>query len=133
MSTIKKKEEKVRLGRSTIPKAGRGVFAIKIIQREEVIEKCPIIKLSNEAHSLKKSKLYNYYFLWGKNHKNAAIALGLGSIYNHSYEPNATYKKDLRHQTITFSAIKKIWPGEEITVNYNYGDPKDKSPLWFKI
>jgi uncharacterized protein len=72
--------------------------------------------------------------MWGgdkKKHK-AGIALGFGSIYNHSYSPNATYKKFIPKQTLKFIALKNIRRGEEITVNYNYGNPDDKSDLWIK-
>ena len=62
-----------------------------------------------------------------------AIALGFGSIYNHSYEPNATYKIKPKEKIIEFVAIKNIEKNNEITVNYNFGNPKDKTPLWFEV
>ena len=54
------------------------------------------------------------------------------SIYNHSYEPNATYKKKTRDKSIDFVANKNIQKDEEITTNYNYGDPEDKTTIWDK-
>ena len=59
------------------------------------------------------------------------IALGYGSMYNHSYEPNAKYKRNFSNQTITFVAIKPIKKREEITVNYN-GDPINQEKVWFE-
>lgn len=120
------------ISNSNIKHAGRGVFAGEEIKTGNVIEACPVIELPNEAEKLKNSKLYNYYFLWSKNRKSAAIALGYGSLYNHSYEPNATYVKDKINKQVIFKAIKDIKQNEEITVNYNYGNPDDKSPLWIK-
>jgi hypothetical protein len=117
---------------SKIPKAGRGVFAGADMQKGSVIELCPVIELPNEATLLKKSKLYDYYFLWIDDKKSAAIALGYGSLYNHSYEPNATYEKNKQNKRVIFRAIKDIKKDEEITVNYNYGKPDDKSQLWIK-
>lgn len=131
MKNILRASQKIYITNSKIPKAGLGVFAVKSLKTNEVIEICPIIELRGEAKILQKSKLFNYYFLWG-NKKHCAIALGFGSIYNHSYEPNATYKKNYKNNTIDFIAIKNIKRGEEITVNYNYGNPNDKSPLWIK-
>jgi SET domain-containing protein len=60
-----------------------------------------------------------------------AVALGYGSLYNHSYQPNARYD-DESGKTKVFSALRDIAPGEEIVVNYN-GVPEDKTPVWFKV
>jgi len=122
---------KIYLSNSKIPKAGRGVFANKLIKKNEVIENCPVFVLPKKDYPLaKKTVLRNYYFMWGKS--TSAICFGYGSFYNHSYEPNATYKKDIKGQTIDFIAIKDIDKNEEILVNYNYGSPNDKSRLWIK-
>lgn len=124
---------KTYVAESAIANAGRGVFAAANIKKDEVIEICPVILVpKSDMSSLKKSFLVNYYFYIGKDNSMLAIALGFGSIYNHSYEPNATYKKNLKERTITFFAIKDIKKGDEITTNYNYGNPKDKSRLWIK-
>jgi SET domain-containing protein len=60
-----------------------------------------------------------------------AVALGYGSLYNHSYTPNARYD-DESPQIKIFTAIREIAAGEEITINYN-GEPSDESPVWFKV
>ena len=60
-----------------------------------------------------------------------ALALGYGSLYNHSYQPNARYD-DESGQTKVFTAIRDIEAGEEITVNYN-GEPEDESPVGFEV
>jgi len=87
---------KIYLSNSKIKNAGRGIFAAQNIKKDEVIEICPIILIEEkEVSNLRKTELHNYYFMWGDdktNHK-AAICLGFGSLYNHSYSPNATYHK----------------------------------------
>lgn len=124
---------KIHLADSQIENAGRGVFASADIAEGEVIETCPILEVPPEDYDhLKTTTLRNYYFMWGEDEKQAVICLGYGSLYNHSYEPNATYKKDVEAKTITFIAIKAIKAGEEINVNYNYGKPDDKSTLWIE-
>jgi SET domain-containing protein len=123
--------KKIYISNSTIPNSGRGVFASKALKKGETIEICPVMLLKGEGVKLRKSELYNYYFLWDKQ-PDAAIALGFGSIYNHSYNPNATYKKHLEDGVVEFIAIRNINSNEEITINYNYGDPNDKSTLWIK-
>jgi len=123
--------DKIKISKSKIPKSGRGVFAVKEITKGETIEICPVLVLSRKDYLLtKKTELRNYYFMWGK--VTSALCFGYGSLYNHSYEANATYKKQIREKTIHFIAIKRIKKGEEIKVNYNYGNPKDKRRLWIK-
>lgn len=123
---------KVYVADSKIVDAGRGVFARENIAKGELIESCPIIFLSKKDYKLaKQTELLNYYFL-NKSEDRAAIALGFGSIYNHSYEPNATYKKRLEEGFVDFVAITDIKSDSEITVNYWYGDPSQKKKLWIK-
>jgi len=122
---------RVEIKKSQIPKAGRGVFARELIRKNEIIEECPVLVVPRKDYSiLKKTILHDYYFMWGK--VTCGICLGFGSMYNHSYKPNATYKKDIRKHIIRFVAISDIKKGEEITVNYNYGDPNIKKTLWIK-
>jgi SET domain-containing protein len=71
----------------------------------------------------------DYVFIWGK--KTVAIALGYGSLYNHSYSPNARYY-DGPGRTKVFMALRTIRAGEEILVNYN-GDPKSREKVEFDV
>lgn len=100
------------------------------IKKGELIERCPVIEVpKSDVSNLKESILINYYFYYGANNERLAVALGFGSIYNHSYEPNATYEKKPKEKVIDFVALKNIRKDEEITVSYNYGDPNDKRPV----
>lgn len=111
----------------------RGMFCATFIPEGSIIEICPVIFVpAGEMKTLKKTSLFDYYFLWGEDEKSGAIALGYGSIYNHSYQPNARYYVDFKALTIEIFAIKDIEAGEEITFNYN-GDPEDQSKVWFEI
>lgn len=116
---------KVYLDHSQIPGAGRGIFAKQAIGAGELIERCPVIIVprtdpSNHDESL----LADYYYYFGDE---LALALGFGSLYNHSYAPNATYKPDTADRAIEFVALRAIRKGEEITTNYNFGVPDDRS------
>jgi SET domain-containing protein len=113
---------------------GRGVFAARWFQAGDVIEVCPVIALSSaDAAKLDDTQLYNYYFGWGAENKGAAIALGFGSLYNHSYDPNANYRKSEADSTISVIAVKPIAPDDEILIKYNFGDTENCGPLWFKV
>jgi SET domain-containing protein len=111
---------------------GLGVFARHEIKKDEVIEEAPLILIPEDQLSdLTKTRLLEYYFAWGHKFSEAAIGLGFASLYNHSFEPNAKYVKDVKNSVLRFVAIKDISQDEEIVVNYN-GHPDDKSKLWFQ-
>ena len=119
--------------RNTVHK-GRGVFAKKRIGRGDTIETAPVLLIPAEQWDRVEPTvlaLYIYNFGPTSEEEHAAIALGYGSLYNHSYHPNAQYIKDWATQTIHFVALRDIEPSEEITINYN-GLPESKEPIWFE-
>ena len=110
---------------------GRGVFTAAPVPEGSVIEICPVIVIPGEqSELLDQTALYDYYFLWGPEEENRAIALGYGSLYNHSYAPNAEYRPDFERNELHFYAIRDIAAGKEITVNYN-GAPESEDEIWF--
>lgn len=113
------------------PLGGRGVFTNTRIPEGAVLEICPVIVLpAEELPVIHNTKLHDYYFMWGWDDDQCAIALGYGSLYNHAYTPNAQYLIDIDNETIEFIALRDIQKGEEVTVSYN-GDPEDKTRVWF--
>ncbi len=128
--------DKVYISKSGIINAGRGVYARQDIKKGEIIERCPVIEVpKNDTSNLKESILVTYFFYFGKNKERIAVALGFGSIYNHSYKPNAIYKIKQKEKVIDFIALDDINKNDEITFNYyNSSKSKDKkSPLWFEV
>ncbi len=116
--------------RDTVAK-GRGVFAEKDFAKGELIEKaCVIVIPKKQVKLILQTVLFNYYFTWQR--ESGAIALGLASLFNHSYHPNAVYIKNFADNWIEIIAYKDIAVGEEITVNYN-GKVDDLSPIWFDV
>lgn len=110
---------------------GRGVFARRQIAEGELIEQAPVLVIpAAEWKHLEQTMLYSYCFSWGAEHQHAALALGFGSLYNHSYQPNAAYVKRLAEGVIDFVALRQIAPGQEITINY-HGSPGAQGPMWF--
>lgn len=109
---------------------GRGVFALKSIKKGAVIEHVPVILVpfSDFEGGEKNPNLAKVFYLWNRTH--VAVTLGYGSIYNHSYKPNAEYRH--KYMSMAYVALRDIEPGEEITVNYN-GDPKGKAPMYFEV
>lgn len=128
--------EKIYLSDSKIANAERGVFAKLDIVKSETIEICPLIEVSkNDTANLTESILNSYFFYFGKKKDRLAVALGFGSIYNHSNSPNAKFNINLKEKTIDFIALSDIKKDTEITFNY-YGSEDligKKSPLWFEV
>lgn len=120
--------QKIYVAPSTLPGAGRGVFAKVPIAKDELIETCPVISvpLTDTANDDDKGLLTNYFFYFGDG---LAMVLGFGSLYNHSYNANATYIKRPKDSIVEFRAVKDIPKGQEITVNYNNGDPTSQTPI----
>ena len=111
--------------------AGRGVFAAEDIPAGALIEECPILALpETEMIAAMSTDLGNYLFQWGPARDEGAVALGYGSLFNHSFSPNAMYIRKYHTRTLMFVALAPIAAGTEITVNYN-GSPEDRSPVWF--
>ena len=114
------------------PDKGRGLFATRAFAVGATVEVCPVVILDrDEVDRIVETLLDTYYFGWGDNGRGA-IALGYGSLYNHSYEPNVRYLRDFESGHLQFVAIRPIRPGDELTVNYN-GDPTCRDPVWFDI
>lgn len=118
--------------RSTKSK-GRGVFALKNFETGEVIENCPVIWLDSKDREHCEHTVLDYYIYPWRSTITGSVVLGYGSIYNHSFDPNADWKQNFKTKNMVYRAIKPIKKGEEITVNYN-GEPDDLTPIdWFTI
>jgi SET domain-containing protein len=109
---------------------GRGVFARAAIRKGTIIEQVPVlvVPIKNLVGGLENEILRKYFYIWTRG--NVAVSLGYGSLYNHSYTPNADYEHG--NSSMIYRALRHIAAGEEITINYN-GDPKDLSPVGFEV
>jgi SET domain-containing protein len=108
----------------------RGVFCAQDIEAGSVIEICPVIVIPYpEARMIVRGHvLYDYYFDWQE--KGVSIALGFGSLYNHSTKPNADFECEWENELIIFKAILKIEAGSEILIHYHAGVPE--FDVWFE-
>lgn len=112
---------------------GRGVRAARRFRRDEVIERAPVVVLSAADWEIaSQTEVARYCFLWGPGGRQAGIALGTGSLFNHSYTPNAIARPLVGERVMEFVALRDIDEGEEITINYN-GDPEDRAPVGFRV
>ncbi|AYV65738.1 MULTISPECIES: SET domain-containing protein [Niallia] len=107
----------------------RGVFATCDIKKGTLFHEAPVVPYPNEQHKyIERTVLEDYVYEYGINH--SAVVLGYGMLFNHSYEPNATYEINFDKHTFDYYAYKDIKAGEEILINYN-GEVDDYEPLWF--
>jgi hypothetical protein len=117
---------KVEVRRS--PVHGYGVFAKEDIQAGELIEQSKLLKLGWRSHYNNDPVLKDY--VWGnrkckcdecKTHGvHQYLALGFGSLYNHSEAPNTKKKNDFAAEIITITAIEPIAKDQEIFVSYGH-------------
>ncbi len=116
-----------------IPGKGRGVRAGRRFVRDEVIERAPVVVLSaTDWEIASQTDVSRYCFSWGRGGLQAAIALGIGSLFNHSYAPNAFARPRAQERLMEFVALRDIEANEEITINYN-GDPDNREPVGFRV
>lgn len=109
----------------------RCVHCAEDIEKGSLIELAPVIIIPKaQVDVINKTVLYDYYFVWDMHEGSIAIALGYGSLYNHSDEPNADFEVQLSDGYISFRATKDIVAGDEILVDYI--SLKDAgAQLWF--
>lgn len=119
----------MRLKLADAGEKGLGVFAVDPIEAGDVIEVAHVL-VEECAKLADGSNLDRYVYQWGDSGEHCAIVLGYGSLYNHSYHPNAVFLPDFERGTIAYVARRAIAAGEEITVNYN-GDPTCMADVGF--
>tara|TARA_R100000995_G_C3419254_1_gene93105 strand:+ start:79 stop:456 length:378 start_codon:yes stop_codon:yes gene_type:complete len=123
---MKKVKDKLKVHKGIYVKKsnthGWGVFTSLEINKGDIVEECVIPYQKIPAFS---PLLKNYRFIF--ENKYYFIALGFGSIYNHSKsKPNIKWEVNEKERIITFKAIKKININEELLFNYNYKINTDK-------
>jgi SET domain-containing protein len=112
-----KTQQKVQFKESPIH--GWGVFATQDINKDEIIEVCPVLFLPAKRGEINYT-LVDYAFQWPRTDdwQNFVVALGYGSLYNHSNTPNANWTNDVENKTFIFFSTKPIKKGEEIFIYY---------------
>ena len=73
------------------------------------------------------------HYLFKGRAGNMLLALGVGSLFNHSQKPNLDYRIDHDQLMIRYFAAREIMPEEELTIFYGdklwFEDTKEQTPL----
>lgn len=115
---------------------GRGVFAGRDYGLGEMVETSPVAEIRcpwDELPGSVKRVVYDWGYLLGDVDEHLrCIALGAGSLFNHSKTPNLAYAADGDRQALVFTATREIKLGEEFTIDYN-ADIKPGEVDWFTL
>ncbi|KAL0960622.1 hypothetical protein HGRIS_005653 [Hohenbuehelia grisea] len=103
---------------------GRGVFASRRIPAQTVIEISPVLFFSKEEYEAhgRHTVLDHYTFVWKDG--RMALALGLGSLFNHSQVPNVSFSIDPSTESIRYTTARAVEADEELCIFYGH-------KLWF--
>jgi uncharacterized protein len=118
---------------------GRGVFALRPFQANEVVEVCPVVVLRCREDSLPEElrlRVFDWVVLANQPAPAHGLALGYGSLYNHADHANLRYQAQILFPShnLLFIAVRLIVAGEELTINYNAvgGGPEWPDNNWFE-
>lgn len=97
---------------------GRCLVSIKNIKKGTLIEvsELIIVPKKSEVALVEKTILDCYVYAFGKN--GIAIALGNGSLFNHSKDPNVKYV--FKNNKLYFTTIKDVKKNEQFFIDYGY-------------
>jgi hypothetical protein len=102
---------------------GRGLFATQNIPPRTVIHVAPCIAVGREEYENHMRFTVLEHYLFNDQGGNKLLALGYGSLFNHSRSPNVDYR--IREGSNVYSSgHKEILQGEELCISYG-------ANLWF--
>ena len=94
-------------------RGGHGCFATELIKKDEIVEICKVLPIRG-------AQVFTDYAWLDTRTMRRVLALGYGSLYNHSFEPNIQ-RHSHGDEFFKFIALRDIEEGEEILVSYGKG------------
>lgn len=124
----------IRLYLKNTPGKGRGVYADEDIPYNTLINISPLLLFpshgpgsgdhssGSDEGSAERRVLRHYTYTFDSDHQ--ALALGLGSMFNHAKHNNVGFIVDKQNLLIKYSSVTAIRKGSELCINYG-------NHLWF--
>jgi hypothetical protein len=107
----------------------KGLFAACDIAPRTVLHEAPCIMVPKSQYDDHCKHTIFEEYLFNAPDGTRMLALGYGSLFNHSRKPNADYRLSPSTQTITYSTgHRPVKKGEELCIYYGSDDH-----LWFKL
>ncbi len=101
---------------------GRGIFATIAIAKGTIIEISQVIVMPQKE--IRRNTVLERY-VFDLDDDNCGVALGLGSLFNHSDKRhNVEYAYDADLQIMYFTTTRDVKKGEQLFIDYGY-DPKE--------
>jgi len=105
---------------------GNGVFATEDISAGELIERCPMVRLTWRSNYIQEPTIWKYCYTQPKcdcsDCKNHGfyfwMVLGYGMIYNHQDDPNTKWEFNYDEAYADVIALSDIKKNQEIFVTY---------------
>ncbi len=107
-------DKRLYVAKSPMKGAEWGMFSDSFIPKGTTIEIARTLKIKNEFLFQQGNILNDYVFKLDEKH--SALALGFGSLYNHSDKPHLSYK--VSDNKVTYYTTQDIFPNEEIFISY---------------
>jgi hypothetical protein len=108
--------EHLSLKKSNIDVAGLGVFCNRDYDIDDIIEVAPVLRVQSNYLFQPNNVLNDYIFKDPFDENYKLVALGFGSMYNHSDTPNLKYY--YHNGKMIYQAIKPIQIGDELYISY---------------
>jgi hypothetical protein len=116
---------------------GIGVFATDDIDKDEIIERCPLIQLELRRHYLHDLQIKAYSYIRAcdcdecvRHGALSFLVLGYGMLYNHQEEPNAHWNFNHENLVGDLIAIRPIKKDEEIFIHYGDSYFENKEDIY---
>ncbi|EPQ29063.1 uncharacterized protein PFL1_03352 [Pseudozyma flocculosa PF-1] len=105
--------------------SGRGIYASRRLPAGTLLEISPVLLFPPGEYDKfgRHTQLDGYTFVWRRTEAGSimALALGLGSLFNHSTSPQVNYRLDHERQCITYTLMRDVEVGEELCISYGVG------------